>query len=416
MPRATRSPPSRRRSARIGRADRGAAGRGRAGAGRSSSRRRPAQTRTQSEFERQQSLAGKEFASQQTLEQARANRDQAVAVRAEREGRDRRRASPMSSVLDAQQQEAARTLAGTADRAGQGRARSVLHRDPRADRRRHRQPRRAGRRLRADRPAARRRWCRSTTSISTPISRRRSSPRLQARPAGRGQRRRAARPRRSTARWRASRRPPARCSRCCRPTTRPATSPRSCSALPCASTCRPTSPTQRLLRPGMSVVVNVNTKPQSQSVANASWFGAAAAEAPANPKAPRRARSNMSSLTATATLPASARSPTGGAGSADQLSPRKLWPSSPCASACSWRSSTSRSSRPRSTEIQAGLSASADEIPWVQTSYLIAEVIAIPLSGFLSRALGTRHAVLGVGGRLHAARASCAAPRPRSTR
>ena len=42
------------------------------------------------------------------------------------------------------------------------------------------------------------------------------------------------------------------------------------------------------------------------------------------------------------------------------------------------------------SDIQAGLSASADEIPWVQTSYLIAEVIAIPLSGFLSRALGTR--------------------------
>src|SRR5271165_4223269 len=41
-------------------------------------------------------------------------------------------------------------------------------------------------------------------------------------------------------------------------------------------------------------------------------------------------------------------------------------------------------------EIQAGLAASADEISWVQTSYLIAEVIAIPLSGFLSRALGTR--------------------------
>ncbi|MGE8943317.1 DHA2 family efflux MFS transporter permease subunit [Leptospira interrogans] len=41
-------------------------------------------------------------------------------------------------------------------------------------------------------------------------------------------------------------------------------------------------------------------------------------------------------------------------------------------------------------EIQAGLSASADEIPWVQTSYLIAEVIMIPLSGFLARALSTR--------------------------
>jgi MFS transporter, DHA2 family, multidrug resistance protein len=42
------------------------------------------------------------------------------------------------------------------------------------------------------------------------------------------------------------------------------------------------------------------------------------------------------------------------------------------------------------SEIQAGLAASGDEIPWVQTSYLIAEVVAIPLSGFLSRALGTR--------------------------
>lgn len=41
-------------------------------------------------------------------------------------------------------------------------------------------------------------------------------------------------------------------------------------------------------------------------------------------------------------------------------------------------------------EIQAGLSASADEINWVQTSYLIAEVIMIPFSGFLNRMLSTR--------------------------
>ncbi len=41
-------------------------------------------------------------------------------------------------------------------------------------------------------------------------------------------------------------------------------------------------------------------------------------------------------------------------------------------------------------EIQAGLSASADEITWVQTSYLVAEVVMIPLSGYLSRALSTR--------------------------
>jgi len=42
------------------------------------------------------------------------------------------------------------------------------------------------------------------------------------------------------------------------------------------------------------------------------------------------------------------------------------------------------------TDIQAGLSASSSEVSWVQTSYLIAEVIGIPLSGFLSRAFGTR--------------------------
>ncbi|UEM23273.1 DHA2 family efflux MFS transporter permease subunit [Skermanella mucosa] len=41
-------------------------------------------------------------------------------------------------------------------------------------------------------------------------------------------------------------------------------------------------------------------------------------------------------------------------------------------------------------EIQAGVSASADEISWVQTSYLIAEVIMIPLSGILARVMSTR--------------------------
>jgi DHA2 family multidrug resistance protein len=41
-------------------------------------------------------------------------------------------------------------------------------------------------------------------------------------------------------------------------------------------------------------------------------------------------------------------------------------------------------------EIQAGLSASADEISWVQTSYLIAEVVMIPLTGYVARLLSTR--------------------------
>ena len=40
--------------------------------------------------------------------------------------------------------------------------------------------------------------------------------------------------------------------------------------------------------------------------------------------------------------------------------------------------------------IQAGLSASADEIQWIQTSYLIAEIIAIPLTGYLTHLLSTR--------------------------
>ena len=42
------------------------------------------------------------------------------------------------------------------------------------------------------------------------------------------------------------------------------------------------------------------------------------------------------------------------------------------------------------TQIQGGLSASSDEISWVQTSYLIANVVMVPLSGTLSRLLSTR--------------------------
>jgi len=41
-------------------------------------------------------------------------------------------------------------------------------------------------------------------------------------------------------------------------------------------------------------------------------------------------------------------------------------------------------------DIGGGLSAGADETVWVQTSYLIAEIIVIPLSGWLSRVMSTR--------------------------
>ena len=42
------------------------------------------------------------------------------------------------------------------------------------------------------------------------------------------------------------------------------------------------------------------------------------------------------------------------------------------------------------TQIQGGLSASSDEIAWVQSAYLIAAVVMVPFSGTLSRLLSTR--------------------------
>ena len=66
--------------------------------------------RTQLELDRQQALAAQKFASQQTLEQAQANRDQAAAACRQRASGDRCRRSANLDVLKAQQQEAARTL------------------------------------------------------------------------------------------------------------------------------------------------------------------------------------------------------------------------------------------------------------------------------------------------------------------
>src|SRR6185436_5446631 len=40
--------------------------------------------------------------------------------------------------------------------------------------------------------------------------------------------------------------------------------------------------------------------------------------------------------------------------------------------------------------IQAGLNAGPDEIAWVQTAYLMAEIVMIPLAAFLSQAMSTR--------------------------
>lgn len=59
-------------------------------------------------------------------------------------------------------------------------------------------------------------------------------------------------------------------------------------------------------------------------------------------------------------------------------------------------------------EIQAGLAATADEISEIQTSYLVAEVIMIPLSGWFSRMLSTRWLFTLSAAGFTAASAACA--------
>ena len=98
----------------------------------------------------------------------------------------------------------------------------------------------------------------------------------------------------------------------------------------------------------------------------------------------------MSTATTSAAPSASSRSPTGGAGGADRLSPRRVFAFIAMCFGMFMAFLDIQIVSASLNEIQAGLSASGDEIPWVQTAYLVAEVVAIPLSGFLSRALGTR--------------------------
>ncbi|MGH6684328.1 MAG: DHA2 family efflux MFS transporter permease subunit, partial [Pseudolabrys sp.] len=98
----------------------------------------------------------------------------------------------------------------------------------------------------------------------------------------------------------------------------------------------------------------------------------------------------MSTAATIDALPVSIQPPVSGAGSADRLDPRRLAAFIAMCFGMFMAFLDIQIVSASLAEIQAGLSASGDEIPWVQTSYLVAEVIAIPLSGFLSRALGTR--------------------------
>jgi DHA2 family multidrug resistance protein len=60
-------------------------------------------------------------------------------------------------------------------------------------------------------------------------------------------------------------------------------------------------------------------------------------------------------------------------------------------------------------DIQAGLGIALNQLSWVQTAYLIAEVIAIPLTGWLTRVMSTRGAFLACICGFTAASLACAA-------
>lgn len=57
--------------------------------------------------------------------------------------------------------------------------------------------------------------------------------------------------------------------------------------------------------------------------------------------------------------------------------------------------------------IQAGLSAAADEIDWLQTAYLMAEIVMIPLSAYLAQALSSRWLFVGSAGLFTVASLMC---------
>ena len=60
-------------------------------------------------------------------------------------------------------------------------------------------------------------------------------------------------------------------------------------------------------------------------------------------------------------------------------------------------------------EIQAGLDIELDRLSWVQTAYLMAEIVAIPLTGWLTRLMSTRGAFLACICGFTAASLACAA-------
>ena len=192
--------------------------------------------------------------------------------------------SQLGVLRSQRQEEAARAAAG----AGQSRARqerSRQHGHPRAGLRGRRQSRRAGRAIRQTR---------HRTAVAGAAAARLCHRQFQgdaadpdaAGAARRGLGRRLSRPPARPAGSTASRRRAAPSSACCRPTTPPAISPRSCSACRCGSPCRATARSPALLRPGLSVTVTVDTRDQGTVETGDGIVGAAEAK-PATAEATR---------------------------------------------------------------------------------------------------------------------------------
>ena len=163
------------------------------------------------------------------------------------------------------------------------------------------------------------------------------------------------------------------------------------------------------LRPGLSVVATVHTRDESAAEADAARRARISARRPAE-------GAQAVSAVAPSRRAGARRAPRAGGRGRGISTSAGSPPSSSWCSGCSWRSWTSRSSRPRCRRSRPACRPRQDEVTWVQTSYLIAEVIMIPLSGFLSRAFSTRVIFAISAGRLHADEPDVRAPRPRSTR
>ena len=409
---------------------RGAGRRHRAGRRRRSTRRarkcrapRPTVERAALEFDRSQKLAADQF----RLAAAPRAGDRRPRPHRRRPGRAPRRAvvgrrrrsdgaKANLDVLEAQKVEAERTRDELADRAGEGASATSRFTDDRS------RPSTAssatGRRRSANMCSRARgcwRWCRSTAPMSTPISRRRSSRSIQPGPEGRRRRRCARRASRSRA-WSSS--------------VSPASGSQFSLLPPDNATGNFTKVVQRVAvrialpadalqraRCGPASRSSPRSHTRDESLPKPTLLGALGLTPSRREASSRRARARRERGQAARRRPRSvARRRRRAAQSRSSRSSAGSPPSSSWCSACSWRSWTSRSSRPRCRRSRRASRPRPDEVTWVQTSYLIAEVIMIPLSGFLSRVFSTRVIFTISAARLHADELLLRARRARSTR